>query len=69
LKPEDETATYDFSFQTLLTVLQKFNPELKDVTTDQFEEMVNIIEFERVQAAILQISGMKKYFKPGASKK
>ncbi|GAJ03169.1 unnamed protein product, partial [marine sediment metagenome] len=38
-------------------------------TTDEFEEMVNVLEFERVQAAILQISGLKKYFKLGASKK
>jgi len=69
LKSEDETATYDFSFHTLLTVLKKFNPEIKDITTDQFEEMVNIVEFERVQAAILQISGLKKYFRLGASEK
>ncbi|GAI89404.1 unnamed protein product [marine sediment metagenome] len=69
LKPEDEVATYDFSFHSLLTVLKKFNPEMKDMTTDEFEEMVNVLEFERVQAAILQISGLKKYFKLGASKK
>lgn len=69
LKPEDETATYDFSFRTLLTVIQKFNPETKHLSVEQFEDMITIDEFERIQAAILQISGLKKFFKPGASKR
>ena len=69
VKSDDETATYDFSFYTLLTVVKKFNPEARDLTVDQFEDMIDIDEFERVQAAIIQISGLKKYFKPGDSEK
>ena len=69
VKPEDDIATYDFSFQTLLTVIQKFNPETKHLSIEQFEDMIDITEFERIQAAILQISGLKKFFQPGVSKK
>ena len=69
IKEGDETATYDFSFYSLLAVVKKFNPETKDLTLDQFEDMIDILEFERVQAAIIQISGLKKYFKPGDSGK
>ena len=68
VKPEDETATYDFSFHTLLAVIKKFNPETKEMSVDDFEDMITIDEFDRVQAAILQISGLKKFFKPGVSK-
>jgi hypothetical protein len=63
IKKDDETATYDFSFYSLLAVVKKFNPETKDLTVDQFEDMIDILEFEKVQAAIVQISGLKKYFK------
>jgi len=63
IKEGDETATYDFSFYSLLAVVKKFNPETKDLTVDQFEDMIDILEFEKVQAAIVQISGLKKYFK------
>ena len=69
LKPEDDIATYDYSFYTLLTVIKKWNPEAKDLTVDQFEEMIDVDDFERVQNAIVQISGLKKYFRPGDSGK
>ena len=69
LKPEDDIATYDYSFYTLLTVIKKWNPEAKDITVDQLEEMIDVSDFERVQAAIVQIAGLKKYFRPGDSGK
>lgn len=69
LKKDDEMATYDFGFYTLLTVIKKFNPEAKNITVEKLEDMIDIVEFERVQAAILQISGLKKFFKPGDSEK
>jgi hypothetical protein len=69
LKPEDDIATYDYSFYTLLTVVKKWNPEAKDLTVDQFEEMIDVDDFERVQAAIVQIAGLKKYFRLGDSGK
>ena len=69
LKKEDDIATYDYSFYTLLTVIKKWNPDAKDITVDQFEEMINVDDFERVQAAIVKIAGLKKYFRPGDSGK
>ena len=69
LKKDDDIATYDYSFYTLLTVIKKWNPDAKDMTVDQFEEMINVDDFERVQNAIVQISGLKKYFRPGGSGK
>ena len=69
LKKDDDIATYDYSFYTLLTVVKKWNPETKDLTVDQFEEMIDVDDFERVQNAIVQIAGLKKYFRPGDSGK
>jgi len=69
LKPEDDIAAYDYSFHTLLTVVKKWNPEAKDLTVDEFEELINVDDFERVQDAIVQIAGLKKYFRPGDSGK
>jgi len=69
LKKEDEIATYDYSFYTLLTVIKKWNPETKDMTVDEFEEMIDVDDFERVQKTIVQIAGLKKYFRPGDSGK
>ena len=69
LKKDDDIATYDYSFYTLLTVIKKWNPEAKDITIDQFEEMIDVDDFERVQKAIVQIAGLKKYFRPGDSGK
>ena len=69
LKKEDEIATYDYSFYTLLTVIKKWNPEAKDLTVDEFEELIDVDDFERVQKAIVQIAGLKKYFRPGDSGK
>ena len=69
VKENDDMATYDFSFYTLLSVIKKYNPETKNLTVEEFEDMIDIIEFEEVQKAILQISGLDKYFKPGDSKK
>jgi len=69
IKKDDDIATYDYSFYTLLTVIKKWNPEAKDITIDQFEEMIDVDDFERVQNAIVQIAGLKKYFRPGDSGK
>ena len=69
LKKDDDIETYDYSFYTLLTVIKKWNPDAKDMTVDQLEEMINVDDFERVQNAIVQIAGLKKYFRPGDSGK
>ena len=69
IKNEDEIEVYDYTFYTLLTVIKKWNPETKDMTVNDFEEMIDVDDFERVQKAIVQIAGLKKYFKPGGSGK
>jgi len=69
LKKDDDIAAYDYTFYTLLTVIKKWNPETKDMTVDQFEELVDVDDFERVQKAIVQIAGLKKYFRQGDSGK
>jgi len=69
IKKDDDIATYDYSFYTLLTVIKKWNPEAKDLKVDEFEEMIDVSEFGRIQAAIVQIAGLKKYFRPGDSGK
>jgi len=69
LKKDDDIAAYDYSFYTLLTVVKKWNPETKDLTVEDFEEMIDVADFERIQAAIVQIAGLKKYFRPGDSGK
>ena len=69
LKKEDDIATYDYTFYTLLTVIKKWNPEAKDLTVDEFEELVDVDDFERVQKAIVQIAGLKKYFRQADGKK
>lgn len=68
VKNEDEIEVYDYTFYTLLTVIKKWNPDAKDMTVDDFEEMIDVDDFERVQKAIVQIAGLKKYFKPGGSR-
>lgn len=69
LKKDDDIETYDYSFYTLLTVIKKWNPDAKDITVEQLEEMIDVDQFERVQNAIVQIAGLKKYFRPGDSGK
>ena len=69
LKKDDATASFDFTFKVMLNVIKKWNPDTKDLTVNDFEEMIGLDEFERIQAAILQITKLKKYFTMGASGK
>ena len=69
LKKDDKTASFDFTFKVMLSVIKKWNPDTKDLTVNDFEEMIGLDEFERIQAAILQITKLKKYFTMGASGK
>ena len=69
IKKDDDLGAYDYTFFTLLAVVKKWNPETKDMTVDEFEEMIDVDDFERVQKAIVQIAGLKKYFRPGDSGK
>lgn len=63
MKKDDETATFDYTFFTLLAVVKKWNPEAKDISVEEFEEMISADEFIRIQAAIIQLGGLQKYFR------
>ena len=69
LKEDDDMAKYDYTFYSLLYAIKKFNPEMKDLMLDDFEEMIGVDEFERILEEMLKITGLKKYFKSGDSKK
>ena len=69
LKEGDESASYDFTFGVMLNVIKKWNPDTKDLTVNEFEEMIGLDEFDRIQAAILQITGLKKFFTTGTFSK
>ena len=69
LKEEDDTARYDFTFFTLLAVIKKWNPEAKDLSVEDLEEMIDVDVFPDIQAAIIQLAGLKKYFNLGGSGK
>ena len=69
IKKDDDGATYDYTFFTLLAVIKKWNPEVKDMKVDELEELIDVDQFERVQNAIVQLAGLKKYFNMGDSGK
>ena len=69
LKEDDDMAKYDYTFYSLLYAIKKFNPEMKDLMLDDFEEMIGVDEFERILEEMLKITGLKKYFKSADGKK
>ena len=69
LKEDDDTERYDFTFFTLLAVIKKWNPEAKDLSVEDLEEMIDVDVFPDIQAAIIQLAGLKKYFNLGGSGK
>jgi len=64
-----EDATFDFGFYTLLYVIKKFNDNAKGLTIEDLEEMIDVDDYERVQAEIMTLAGMEKFFRLGDSKK
>ncbi|MBA7591189.1 hypothetical protein ES708_33341 [subsurface metagenome] len=69
LKKGDEDEEYDFGFSTLLYVIKKFNDNAKGLTIEDLQEMIDVDDFERVQAEIIELAGMKKFFLSGGIKK
>ncbi|HUV85344.1 MAG TPA: hypothetical protein VMV86_06500 [Methanosarcinales archaeon] len=69
IKEGDDAANYDFTFFSLLAVIKKWNPEEKNLTVEEFEEMIDVEEFERVSVAIVKLAGLGKYFNLGDSGK
>ena len=76
-KDESNIDNLDFDTYIMLATLQKANPELKDLTIQDFDKLLDIGEFERIKLEINDQSGFNKYIKkveeknliPGVGKK
>ena len=67
-KEEKKLDQLDFNSHILSEVINKCNPDAK-LTIEKFDELVDIVEFERIQDEIMECSGLNKYFKAGIGKK
>jgi len=67
-KEEKKLDQLDFNSYILSEVINKCNPDAK-LTFEKFDELVDIVEFERIQDEIMEHSGLNKYFKAGIGKK
>jgi len=67
-KEEKKLDNMDATSYILAETINKFNPEAK-LTIEKFDDLVNIVEFERVQKEIMDSSGLTKYFKVGVGEK
>ena len=67
-KEEKKLDQLDFNSYILSEVINKCNPDAK-MTIEKFDELVDIVEFERIQDEIMEHSGLNKYFKAGIGKK
>lgn len=67
-KEEKKLDNMDFTSYILAETINRFNPEAK-LTIEKFDELVDIVEFERIQKEIMDNSGLTKYFKMGVGKK
>lgn len=68
VKEENKLDNMDSTSYILAETINKFNPDAK-FTIEKFDELVDIIEFERIQKEIMEYSGLDKYFKMGVGKK
>ena len=67
-KDEKKLDNMDSTSYILAETINKFNPDAK-LTIEKFDELVDIIEFERIQKEIMDNSGLTKYFDMGVGKK
>jgi hypothetical protein len=51
----------EFDVYILLYTLQKFNPELAKTTLDEFDELLDITQIDRIKEEINNPSGFNKY--------
>ena len=58
----------DYNSHILATAINACNPEAK-LTGETFDNLVDVVEFERVQKEIMDFSGLDKFFKPVVGKK
>ena len=67
-KTEKKLDNMDSTSYILAETINKFNPDAK-LTIEKFDDLVNIVEFERIQKEIMDSSGLTKYFKVGVGEK
>ena len=67
-KEEKKLDNMDSTSYILAETINKFNPDAK-LTIEKFDELIDIIEFERVQKEIMDNSGLTNYLKIGDGKK
>ena len=67
-KEEKKLDNMDATSYILAETINKFNPEAK-LTIEKFDDLVDIVEFERIQKEIMDSSGLTKYFNMGVGKK
>jgi hypothetical protein len=67
-REEKKLDNMDATSYILAETINKFNPEAK-LTIEKFDDLVDIVEFERIQKEIMDSSGLTKYFNMGVGKK
>ena len=65
---EKKLDNMDGTSYILSETINKFNPDAK-LTIEKFDDLVDIVEFEKVQQEIMDNSGLTKYFNMGVGKK
>ena len=65
---EKKLDNMDGTSYILSDTINKFNPDAK-LTIEKFDDLVDIVEFEKVQQEIMDNSGLTKYFNMGVGKK
>ncbi|MBA7542709.1 hypothetical protein ES705_35033 [subsurface metagenome] len=66
-KKDKNLSDYDMTFNIYLYAFKKFNPELKDMTLDEFMEMFPLVGMTKKVNEIAEITGLN--FKVGVGKK
>ena len=67
-KEEKKLDNMDSTSYILAETINKFNPDA-NLTIEKFDDLVDIVEFERIQKEIMDSSGLTKYFKVGVGGK
>ena len=67
-KTEKKLDNMDSTSFILAETINKFNPDAK-MTIEKFDDLVDIVEFEKIQKEIMDNSGLTKYFKVGVGEK
>ncbi len=66
-KKDKALSDYDMTFNIYLYAFKKFNPELKNMTLDEFMEIFPLVDMEKESKKIMEITGLN--FKAGVGKK